>query len=914
MNRYDTILAHTSFLGHTGFNHHSRSFFTELNKIIPVRIRNFSHTNNIDYLTQAQKDMIIYQTWSEEPFKIGLPYIDDPKKQIVNIVLNETNHYFYYHDYKGPKIAYNVWESTRQPEQFFNKLLEFDHLWVPTRWQRDCSIEQGFPADRVKIVPEGLDTELFCPGDSPIPPGYVNDRFRFILIGRWDQRKATTEIIRSFLEEFSKDEPVDLFVHIDNPWGKQIDGKSSTEERLAYYNFNDSRIKILRDLERVENDDLYISYLRHAHCFISCARAEGWNIPLIQAIAVGTPTISSNYGAQLDFAEGISHLINIKEHKSASTMFMQNDVPGTIAEPDFDHLKYVMRQCYENYGVYKEQALIGSKVVREEFTWENAVKKSLIHLDELYNSASKRVKVNLGCGIYKKAGYVNVDKYVPADLNMDMLNLEFPDNSIDEVYSSQTLEHFSKYEVPKVLSEIYRVLKVGGILDIEVPNLEYCVKKWLEASEEDRWKFPLDTIFGLEDHEGEFHKTGFTKDRLEYLLNEAGFYVDKLEDIWSHDQSCIAAKSSKKNKPHPMTDQTNIKINYNFIDGAFLEILGQGKKEFKVEFIDQDKDKVIYSTKIRPNNWCKPDPKYFVNWMIRVKDSKDEVLFEHKLDLTDQRVLITLDSKAMGDTLAWFPYFEEFRKKYNCKVIACTFWNSLFYKNYPEIEFVNPGTVSHNLYAQYRVGSFDNDYIRNKINWRSIPLQKVSSDILGLDYKEIRPIISDNINKLEIEGKYVVISQHSTFQAKFWMYPKGWQIIVDYLNSLGYKVVVVSTQEPIDVINIIDKTGDIRTIYDTINVIKHAELFIGISSGPSWLAWTLNIPTILISGYSTDWAEMQDCIRILDKTKCNGCFNDISLPIDRGDWNWCPRKKNFECSKSITPEMVIGGIKKVLKI
>ena len=61
---------------------------------------------------------------------------------------------------------------------------------------------------------------------------------------------------------------------------------------------------------------------------------------------------------------------------------MQDDVPGTIAEPDFDHLKHVMRQCYENYETYKEQALIGSKVVREEFTWENAVEKSLIHLDE----------------------------------------------------------------------------------------------------------------------------------------------------------------------------------------------------------------------------------------------------------------------------------------------------------------------------------------------------------------------------------------------------------------------------------------------------------------------------------------------------------------------------------------------------
>lgn len=912
---YDLILAHTSFLGHTGYAHHSRDFFTKLNKYVSVRVRNFAYTDNLDYLTQEQKDMIIEQKWDYPPYRVGRPYVRNLDHEIVNIVLNETRHYYFYDQYVGPKIAYNVWESTRQPEEFFEKLLEYDMLWVPTTWQRDCSIEQGFPADRVKVVPEGIDTEKFCPGKSEINPYSDNDRFRFIIIGRWDRRKSTTEMIKAFLEEFKSTEPVDLYIHVDNPFGQRMDNMNSTEERLSYYGFIDSRIKILRDLERVENDDLYISYLRNAHCFVSCARAEGWNIPLIHAIAVGTPSIASDYGAQLDFCSEVSHLVNIKEHISSGSMFIQgNNVPGTIAEPDFDHLKEIMRYVYNNYKQCKIEALAGSEIIRNKFTWDNAVKKALSYLDELYEQKKKLFKINLGCGDYKRKGYINIDKYTSADMNMDMLNLTFENNTVDEIYTSQTLEHFSKYEVPKILSECYRVLKVNGILELEVPNLEYCVKKWLEADESDKWGFRLDTIFGLQTHEGEFHKTGFTKERLEYLLNEAGFYVQGIRDIWSHDQSCFFVRAVKKVEPFKQQDKTRyIKINYNFLDGAFLEILGTGNSKFEVEFVNLDNNKIVYSTTLTPNHWARPDFKYYVNWSIKVQDSEKKLIFEHSLDLKDQRVFINIDSKALGDTLAWFPYVEEFRKRHNCNVIVSTFWNELFEESYPEIEFVKPGEVVHNLYAQYKIGAFDSDLSRNKINWRVIPLQRVASDILGLEYKEIRPLLVEKIKELEIQDDYVVITQHSTFQAKYWMYPNGWQILVDYLKDLGYKVVVVSTQPPVGVKDVIDKTGQNRSIFETMNIIKHAKAFVGISTGPTWLAWALNIPTILVSGYSTEWAEMSDCVRILNKNECYGCFNDPSLPIDRGDWNWCPRHNNFKCSTSITPDMIIEHLDRILK-
>ena len=135
-------------------------------------------------------------------------------KHDVNIVLEETNHHFFYDGYIGPKIGYNIWESTEQPTEFFNQLLEYDQIWVPSKWQRECTIKQGADPDQVKVVPEGVDVNTFYPEDPQTVLDYVDGRFKFVLFGRWDYRKSTKEIIETFLKEFKSNEPVDLIVSI----------------------------------------------------------------------------------------------------------------------------------------------------------------------------------------------------------------------------------------------------------------------------------------------------------------------------------------------------------------------------------------------------------------------------------------------------------------------------------------------------------------------------------------------------------------------------------------------------------------------------------------------------------------------------------------------------------------------------
>jgi autotransporter strand-loop-strand O-heptosyltransferase len=235
--------------------------------------------------------------------------------------------------------------------------------------------------------------------------------------------------------------------------------------------------------------------------------------------------------------------------------------------------------------------------------------------------------------------------------------------------------------------------------------------------------------------------------------------------------------------------------------------------------------------------------------------------------------------------------------------------------SYSKLNFVHPGKVVENLYASYSVGCYDGDMNKNKINWRLLPLQKVCTDTLGLEYKEVVPELNFKNRGRRIKDKYVTISEHSTFACKYWHNLSGWQDIIDYLNELDLKVMVIS-KEKTKLKNIIDRTD--RTIEESMNNIYHSEFLIGVSSGPAWLAWALKVPVIMISGYSKAIGEFHTGVeRIINTNVCHGCFNRTDLAFDRGDWNWCPVHKGtprqFECTKQITPEMVKEAINKIIR-
>ena len=190
------ILGHASYVGNTGYNAHSKGFFRALSKKTQTKVRNFTVGPNwsgyVDNhndphhqdVTELDKSILISQSLFNSDrnlqdfplYNNNEPYVPD-----VNIILNGVNHYYFYQNYKGPKIGYVVWENTLYPEDFFSKLLECDQVWVPTEWQAKITIDQGIPSHKVKIVREAVNPEIY----NTVIAAPQDDIFTFVMFGAW---------------------------------------------------------------------------------------------------------------------------------------------------------------------------------------------------------------------------------------------------------------------------------------------------------------------------------------------------------------------------------------------------------------------------------------------------------------------------------------------------------------------------------------------------------------------------------------------------------------------------------------------------------------------------------------------------------------------------------------------------------
>ena len=379
-------------------------------------------------------------------------------------------------------------------------------------------------------------------------------------------------------------------------------------------------------------------------------------------------------------------------------------------------------------------------------------------------------------------------------------------------------------------------------------------------------------------------------------------------------------KDIEKNKVIKIKRPLNFKFTFDY--GPKVDTIGNDRNQKAIlKFKEKGSPSYLYFGETSPGLFTSLFRKWYTPWVAEAFED-DEKIWEYDLDknLYGAKICVSLDSSSLGDTLAWLPVVDAFRKKYQADLYATTFWNPLVAHMFPEIRFSHPGYRDPNTVATFGVGWYEeDDENRHRRDPRSISLQQVAGDILGVDVTNdlLVPHLPTPVlnSKPSIEGKYVCIATESTANAKHWHFPGGWQTIVDYLNSIGYKVVVIHQQaNTLD--NVIDKTGNID-IMDRAIDLYHADFMIGIGSGVSWLAWALEKPVIMISGFSAPSCEFSNKnYRVINQSVCNGCFNDVRHKFDRGDWNWCPRLKGtermFECTTRITPDMVKTKIQELI--
>lgn len=948
---FKSVGFYASFNERTGYGQHATNFVKELEKLIPINKNDDGEVNIslLDVVTAAHTT-------------IRRPY---------------------------PSILWTVWESTEYPAEFMDKIKLYDQMWVVSEWERSCAITQGIPEEFVKVIHEGVDSALFKPhgGFKTSDP----ETFNLLHVGQWQPRKSTLEICQSFLRSFPKEsyEFVRLYLSADTLFPS--DNYKSTEERLEAYGVNDTRIIPVHFEER----DAYIGRLQNAHVFVSCSRAEGWNLPLCDAMACGIPSIVADWSGSTEYAMDALK-VRVLNFKKPEGIYGNWDVPGKWGEPDYNHLVEVMKDAYENYSVHKEKALKTSDMIRTKFSWEAAAMKSYEVLDELskcnvltetdrmLHPANNEKNVTSIHDLYKEARRLGfeIKEITP---RKEIFAVDCWPNSKEKLDTlSETIRQIhslgipvlvsSHYSLPKEIMEladyylyekrdimsgddkpIYWRQKLDGIVEQKQASVEYqgvaalnCTRNsvdfcksrydWIYQMGADMEVDLNDWIHKVRSSEKDLiciayegRKDGFggglmagkssVYDRIVPYLDSWEQYAKMYPDVkfvaerWFYnyaksilgdkfDETVEWIECSSKNRFDNVDREIweNDEFQCNFIEGPFLNIVGISNREYDVTF-ENPIDGKTYGLKQKPGTWARPTTKYFRDWTIEAS-LNGELKFRHKLDLRGKRVIIGLGSKALGDTIAWIPYIEEFRKKHGCHVLCATWWNLIM--DYPDIEFIYPGSAVEDIYATYEIGCFDGQLDKNVTDWRITPLQKVSADILGIDYEPIRARLKYQKNAGN-GHPYVCISEFSTMRNKMWNREGAWQTVVDYLVSLGYECVSISAEKSA-LKNVTRHCG--QSVEQTLTDLSGAEFYVGLNHGPVWLAYALGIPALMITGVSAEFNDFPNPYRVSVNSCTPGCFNDPSIPIDRG-FEWCPRNKDYACTKEITETMVIQMIDKI---
>ena len=227
----------------------------------------------------------------------------------------------------------------------------------------------------------------------------------------------------------------------------------------------------------------------------------------------------------------------------------KQDKPTGIETEDFFFYLKAQKSGYKVWADTAIQCLHEDRASGQSFTLTmDMPQASAVSTDEY---KGKKI-ADLGCGTNTPhfdfdctVVRFDISDKVNPDVKCDLKQIPEPDESYDIVHSRHVLEHFGRHEAGALIHEWTRILKVGGELIINLPNLMYAMRNLIDGKSGlyEWWQ-----LYGAQADCNDFHKNGFIKGTLEKLLkSEPCLGKIKVEEI-NENLNATAIKVKKQDK------------------------------------------------------------------------------------------------------------------------------------------------------------------------------------------------------------------------------------------------------------------------------------------------------------------------------------------------------------------------------
>ena len=266
---------------------------------------------------------------------------------------------------QGRYVHVQPWEYGEIPRAWADAALaNVDEMWCYSEYVRAMYVRAGMPAQLLHRLPLGVDPLVFRP-DGPRGGPTTRGTFRFLFLGGTIWRKGADIAVNAFLRAFTAADDVALIVK-DVGVNTSYRGQTQHETIGALAARADVAELVYTDatLDDAEMAALY----RGVDVVVAPFRGEGFGLPMLEAMACGTPVICTAGGAADDFIDNTVG-IRIPANRIPVDAGMELVAPGWALDMPVDRLAQVLRAVAGKRDALGALGAVASARVHTDWTW-----------------------------------------------------------------------------------------------------------------------------------------------------------------------------------------------------------------------------------------------------------------------------------------------------------------------------------------------------------------------------------------------------------------------------------------------------------------------------------------------------------------------------------------------------------------
>jgi hypothetical protein len=254
------------------------------------------------------------------------------------------------------RIAYTMGESSRMNRAWRDQLNNVDQVITASTFFRDVMLRNGVVTP-IDVLPCSVDLSLFSSDVAAMPIANLRS-FNFVSTFHWGERKNPEALVKAFVQAFPADEDVSLTIHSLSMAFALSQKGMTIEQWLNSMVGNRPHAPILVTNSNWFSPAHIPMFMKNFDVFVTATRSEGFCLPIIEAAALGIPTIATGYSGLMDILNedtGWPVAYDMVDIPLQVLPYYQNYIGGQWAQIDLEDLKSKMRYVFENRAEVKKK-------------------------------------------------------------------------------------------------------------------------------------------------------------------------------------------------------------------------------------------------------------------------------------------------------------------------------------------------------------------------------------------------------------------------------------------------------------------------------------------------------------------------------------------------------------------------------